>query len=49
MIAVKDLDREDAFIVFATKEGLVKRSNLTHFSRINKMVRLPLTSEKMMN
>lgn len=36
MIAVKDLEREDAFIVFATKQGLVKRSSLSNFSRINK-------------
>ncbi|GGB09541.1 DNA gyrase subunit A [Macrococcus hajekii] len=36
MIAVKNLDREDAFIIFATKKGLVKRSSLSNFSRINK-------------
>lgn len=36
MIAVKDLEREDAYIVFATKKGLVKRSSLSNFSRINK-------------
>lgn len=36
MIAVKNLEREDAFIIFATKHGLIKRSNLSHFSRINK-------------
>lgn len=36
MIAVKNLEREDAYIVFATKHGLIKRSNLSHFSRINK-------------
>lgn len=36
MIAVKDLEREDAFIIFATKKGLVKRSSLSNFARINK-------------
>ncbi|KAA1039524.1 DNA gyrase subunit A [Macrococcus equipercicus] len=36
MIAVKDLDREDAFIIFATKKGLIKRSSLANFARINK-------------
>ncbi|TDL94351.1 DNA gyrase subunit A [Macrococcus brunensis] len=36
MIAVKNLNREDAFIIFATKKGLVKRSSLSNFARINK-------------
>ncbi|TDM02178.1 DNA gyrase subunit A [Macrococcus carouselicus] len=36
MIAVKNLEREDAFIIFATKKGLVKRSSLSNFARINK-------------
>ncbi|RAI79551.1 DNA gyrase subunit A [Macrococcoides goetzii] len=36
MIAVKDLEREDAFIIFATKQGIIKRTNLSHFARINK-------------
>ena len=36
MIAVKNLNREDAFIIFATKKGLVKRSRLSNFARINK-------------
>ncbi|TDM13590.1 DNA gyrase subunit A [Macrococcus bovicus] len=36
MIAVKNLEREDAFIIFATKKGLVKRSSLANFARINK-------------
>lgn len=36
MIAVRDLEREDAFIVFATKHGIIKRSHLNNFARINK-------------
>ncbi|UXR78349.1 MULTISPECIES: DNA gyrase subunit A [unclassified Staphylococcus] len=36
MIAVKDLDSEDNFLVFVTKNGLVKRSALSNFNRINK-------------
>ncbi|AVQ33979.1 DNA gyrase subunit A [Staphylococcus muscae] len=36
MIAVKDLDSEDNFLVFVTKKGLVKRSALSNFNRINK-------------
>lgn len=36
MIAVKNLEREDAFIIFATKKGLVKRSSLANFARINR-------------
>ncbi|TDM10413.1 DNA gyrase subunit A [Macrococcus lamae] len=36
MIAVKNLEREDAFIIFATKKGLIKRSSLSNFARINK-------------
>lgn len=36
MIAVKDLNSEDDFLVFVTKKGLVKRSALSNFNRINK-------------
>ncbi|MCQ9300914.1 DNA gyrase subunit A [Staphylococcus hyicus] len=36
MIAVKDLDSEENFLVFATKKGLIKRSALSNFNRINK-------------
>ncbi|WP_031546780.1 DNA gyrase subunit A, partial [Salinicoccus luteus] len=36
MIGVKDEDTEDKFLVFATKNGLVKRSTLDNFERINK-------------
>ncbi|QLK85210.1 DNA gyrase subunit A [Staphylococcus sp. 17KM0847] len=36
MIAVKDLDSEDDFLVFVTKKGLIKRSALSNFNRINK-------------
>lgn len=36
MIAVKDLDSEEDFLVFATKKGLIKRSALSNFNRINK-------------
>lgn len=36
MIAVKDLESEDNFLVFATKRGVVKRSALSNFSRINR-------------
>ncbi|QZZ03561.1 DNA gyrase subunit A [Staphylococcus arlettae] len=36
MIAVKDLESEDDFLVFATKKGIVKRSALSNFSHINK-------------
>src|SRR5699024_9934393 len=39
MIAVKDKDPEEfenMFLVFATKNGLVKRSGLENFERINK-------------
>ncbi|KIT74055.1 hypothetical protein QP62_00060 [Staphylococcus aureus] len=35
MIAVKDLESEDNFLVFATKRGVVTRSALSNFSRIN--------------
>ncbi|KPM68951.1 hypothetical protein MZ09_14340, partial [Staphylococcus aureus] len=34
MIAVKDLESEGNFLVFATKLGVVKRSALSNFSRI---------------
>lgn len=36
MIAVHDLEKEDAFLIFATKNGLVKRSSLSNFSHINR-------------
>ena len=36
MIAVKDLESEDDYLVFATRKGIVKRSSLSNFSRINK-------------
>lgn len=36
MIAVKDLEKEDAFLIFATKLGIVKRSSLSNFSHINR-------------
>ncbi|MCG1010588.1 DNA gyrase subunit A [Salinicoccus sp. ID82-1] len=36
MIGVKDEDTEDKFLVFATRNGLVKRSPLGDFERINK-------------
>jgi DNA gyrase subunit A len=36
MIAVKDLEREDNFLIFATKKGIIKRSRLNNFSHINK-------------
>lgn len=36
MIAVKDLDSEDDFLVFVTKNGLIKRSALSNFTRINR-------------
>lgn len=36
MIAVKDLESEENFLVFATKRGIVKRSALSNFSRINR-------------
>lgn len=36
MIAVKDLEKEDAYLVFATKNGIVKRSLLSNFSHINR-------------
>ena len=36
MIAVKDLESEEHYLVFATKRGIVKRSALSNFSRINK-------------
>lgn len=36
MIAVKDLEKEDAFLIFATKHGIVKRSSLSNFSHINR-------------
>ncbi|WP_105994062.1 DNA gyrase subunit A [Staphylococcus simulans] len=36
MIAVKDLEKEDAYLVFATKNGIVKRSSLSNFSHINR-------------
>ena len=49
MIAVKDLESEEDYLVFATKQGIVKRSSLSNFSRINKTVKLQLTLKKMMN
>ena len=36
MIAVKDLESEDDYLVFATRKGRVKRSALSNFSHINK-------------
>ena len=45
MIAVKDLESEEDYLVFATKQGIVKRSSLSNFSRINKTVKLQLTLE----
>lgn len=36
MIAVKDLDSEEDFLVFVTKKGLIKRSSLSNFNRINR-------------
>ncbi|SCS80122.1 DNA gyrase subunit A [Staphylococcus caeli] len=36
MIAVKDLESEEDYLVFATKKGRVKRSALSNFSHINK-------------
>ncbi|MBT2815018.1 DNA gyrase subunit A [Staphylococcus coagulans] len=36
MIAVKDLESEEDFLVFVTKKGLIKRSALSNFNRINR-------------
>lgn len=36
MIAVRNLEDEDSYLVFATKNGIVKRSALSNFSHINK-------------
>ncbi|ELJ9276328.1 DNA gyrase subunit A [Staphylococcus pseudintermedius] len=36
MIAVKDLDSEEDFLVFVTKKGLIKRSALSNFNSINR-------------
>ncbi|HAR6338566.1 TPA: DNA gyrase subunit A [Staphylococcus pseudintermedius] len=36
MIAVKDLDSEEDFLVFVTKKGIIKRSALSNFNRINR-------------
>ncbi|ELK4502270.1 DNA gyrase subunit A [Staphylococcus pseudintermedius] len=36
MIEVKDLDSEEDFLVFVTKKGLIKRSALSNFNRINR-------------
>ncbi|QHW35888.1 DNA gyrase subunit A [Staphylococcus ursi] len=36
MIAVKDIDSEEDFLVFVTKKGLIKRSALSNFNRINR-------------
>lgn len=36
MIVVKDLDSEEDFLVFVTKKGLIKRSALSNFNRINR-------------
>lgn len=36
MIAVRNLEDEDSYLVFATKRGIVKRSALSNFSHINK-------------
>lgn len=46
MIAVKDLSSEEDYLVFATKHGTVKRSKLSNFSRINKMVKSRSTLKK---
>ncbi|MEJ7157385.1 DNA gyrase C-terminal beta-propeller domain-containing protein, partial [Staphylococcus capitis] len=36
MIAVKDLESEEDYLVFATRKGIDKRSALSNFSHINK-------------
>ena len=36
MIAVKDLESEEDYLVFATKQGIVKRSSLSNFPVLTK-------------
>ena len=49
MIAVKDLESEEDYLVFATKQGIVKRSSLSNSPVLTKTVKLQLTLKKMMN
>ena len=43
IIGVKDKDTEGMHLVFATKKGLVKRSSLDNFDRINKNGKIAIT------
>lgn len=43
MISVKDEDTADKFLVFATRNGLVKRSPLDNFERINRNGKIAIT------
>lgn len=43
IIGVKDEDYEGKYLVFATKRGIVKRSSLNNFERINKNGKIAIT------
>ncbi|WP_020007135.1 DNA gyrase subunit A [Salinicoccus albus] len=43
MISIKDKDTADMFLIFATRKGLVKRSALDNFERINKNGKIAIT------
>ncbi|GAA3721642.1 DNA gyrase subunit A [Salinicoccus jeotgali] len=43
MISVKDEDTADKYLVFATRNGLVKRSPLDNFERINRNGKIAIT------
>lgn len=43
IIGVKDEDYEGKYLIFATKRGIVKRSSLNNFERINKNGKIAIT------
>lgn len=43
IIGVKDEDYEGKYFIFATKQGIVKRSSLNNFERINKNGKIAIT------
>lgn len=43
IIGVKDKDFDGMYLVFATRKGIVKRSSLSHFERVNKNGKIAIT------
>jgi DNA gyrase subunit A len=43
IIGVKDEDYEGKYLIFATKQGIVKRSSLNNFERVNKNGKIAIT------